>query len=92
MLNNLVMKRKTVVYLIVVASSLVVGGLLAYDEYSRMQEFSMFNANVEILAACESHIGFCREEKGDCVGVCPECGVLVFAMDHSGPAYGISSH
>ena len=80
------MKTKLIVCVLTVLSS--VGVLIFNTRYE--EDFA--SLNVEALTQCENHEGHCREDAGDCVGVCPECGELIWAKGHKGPAYNLSGN
>lgn len=49
----------------------------------------ILNQNVEALMQQEHASGKCEEREYDCVGYCLDCGALVYAANHKGPAYDI---
>lgn len=86
LINQESMKTKLIVCAL--TSLLSVGVLILNAQY----EDGFNYLNVEALAQCENHEGHCKEYDGDCVGVCPQCGQLIWADGHKGPAYNLSGN
>ena len=79
------MKKLSIIFSVVVIIAPIAVGV-----YTRHHNSNLFTQNIEALMEGEHAFGYCDESSSIvCVGVCSDCGELVFASGHHGKGYNI---
>ncbi|MGN0201777.1 MAG: hypothetical protein ACI399_02590 [Candidatus Cryptobacteroides sp.] len=82
------MKKSHSYYLCVIASIAIAVVVVSAIQNSKD---SLFDKNVEALAEGEQHaLGYCDNSVNqECIGVCEDCGAVVYASGFKGIGYNI---